>query len=151
VPLLRMPLVRYGGCLAPHSHRRRVLTPTPRQHGVGENETDPGAPRWRGPRRLKRILAVDMARCLFCQQGALWMIAAITQGEVMRKMLCYLRRAADLPSHGSGACPSRSLGVAFRLTAPGGSQSRPPSLRRVGTKHLSSGPPPDISPHPAGK
>jgi hypothetical protein len=46
---------------------------------------------------LKRIFAVDMARCLFCQQGSLRMIAAITQGEVMRKMLCYLKRTADSP------------------------------------------------------
>jgi len=46
---------------------------------------------------LKRIFAVDMARCLFCQQGALRMIAAITQGKVMRKMLCDLQRAADPP------------------------------------------------------
>ena len=46
---------------------------------------------------LKRIFTVDMARCLFCQQGSLRMIAAITQGEVMRQMLWYLKRAADPP------------------------------------------------------
>jgi len=45
VPLPRVHLVRYGGCLAPHSHLRRALTPTPRQQGVDEEETDTGAPR----------------------------------------------------------------------------------------------------------
>jgi hypothetical protein len=36
VPLPRMHLVRYGGCLAPHSHLRRAITRTPRQQGVDE-------------------------------------------------------------------------------------------------------------------
>src|SRR5262249_33665114 len=27
VPLPRVPLVRYGGCLAPHSHRRGAIRP----------------------------------------------------------------------------------------------------------------------------
>ncbi|HEY5870597.1 MAG TPA: transposase [Candidatus Tectomicrobia bacterium] len=46
VPLLRVHLVRYGGCLAPHSHLRGAIIPTPRQQGVDEEEaTDPGAPR----------------------------------------------------------------------------------------------------------
>jgi putative transposase len=31
VPLPRLHLVRYGGCLAPHSHLRGAITPTPRQ------------------------------------------------------------------------------------------------------------------------
>ena len=35
VPLPRVHLVRYGGCLAPHSRLRGALTPTPRQQGVG--------------------------------------------------------------------------------------------------------------------
>ena len=30
VPLPRVHLVRYGGCLAPHSHLRGVIIPTPR-------------------------------------------------------------------------------------------------------------------------
>src|SRR5262249_18245878 len=33
VPLPRMHLVRYGGCLAPHSHLREAIIPTPRQRG----------------------------------------------------------------------------------------------------------------------
>ena len=92
-----MHLVRYGGCLAPHSHLRGAIIPTPRQQGVDEEETDTGSPRWSWARLLKRILAVDMARCPFRQQGSLRIIAAITQGEVMRKILCHLKRAADPP------------------------------------------------------
>jgi hypothetical protein len=33
VPLPRMHLVRYGGCLAPHSQLRGAIIPTPRQLG----------------------------------------------------------------------------------------------------------------------
>jgi len=46
---------------------------------------------------LKRVFALDMARCPFCQQGALRIIAAITQGEVIRKILRHLKLAADPP------------------------------------------------------
>ena len=42
VPLPRVHLVRYGGCLAPHSHLRGAIIPTPRQQGVDEEETDTG-------------------------------------------------------------------------------------------------------------
>jgi len=48
VPLPRVHLVRYGGCLAPHSHLRGAIIPTPRQQGVDEEETDTGSPRWTG-------------------------------------------------------------------------------------------------------
>jgi hypothetical protein len=34
VPLPRVHLVRYCGCLAPHSQLRRLITPTPRQQGA---------------------------------------------------------------------------------------------------------------------
>src|SRR5262245_32028078 len=46
VPLPRVHLVRYGGCLAPHSHLRGAIIPTPRQQGVDEEATDTGSPRW---------------------------------------------------------------------------------------------------------
>jgi len=38
-----------------------------------------------------------MAHCPFCQRGALRLIAVITQGEVIRKILRHLKRAADPP------------------------------------------------------
>ena len=93
-----MHLVRYGGCLAPHSHLRGAIIPTPRQQGMDDEEaTDTGSPRWSWARLLKRVFALDMARCPFCQQGTLRIIAAITQGEVIRKLLQHLKLSADPP------------------------------------------------------
>ena len=45
--------------------------------------------------RLHEALA--MARCPWCQRGALRMIAAITHGEGIRKFLQPLQRSADPP------------------------------------------------------
>jgi Putative transposase/Transposase zinc-binding domain len=98
VPLPRMPLVRSGGCLAPHSHLRGAIIPTPRQQGMDEEATDTGAPRWSWARLLKRVFARDMTRCPWCQRGALRIIAAIRQGEVIRKSLRHLKRAAAPPA-----------------------------------------------------
>ena len=97
VPLPRVPLVRYGGCLAPHSQLRGALIPTPRQQGVDEPETSTASPRWSWARLLKRVFALDMAGCPFCQQGSLRIIAALTHGEVIRKILRHLKLAADPP------------------------------------------------------
>ena len=85
VPLPRAHLVRYSGCLAPHSHLRGAIIPTPRQQGVEDEATDTGLPRWSWERLLKRVFALEMARCPCCQRGALWIIAAITPSEVRRK------------------------------------------------------------------
>lgn len=97
VPLPRMHLVRYGGCLAPHSHLRRAIIPTPRQQGVEEAATATASPRWSWAQLLKRVFALDMARCPFCPQGTLRIIAAITQGAVVRKILQHLKLAVDPP------------------------------------------------------
>src|SRR5262249_48463259 len=97
VPLPRVHLVRYGGCLAPHSHLRGTIIPTPRQQGVEDEATNTGTSPWSWARLLKRVFALDMARCPFCQQGSLRIIAAITQGEVIRKILRHLKLAADPP------------------------------------------------------
>ena len=97
VPLPRMPLVRDGGCLAPHSPRRGAIIPTPRQQGMVDDEPAAGSPRGSWARRLKRVFALDMARCPFCQQGTRRSIAASTQGEVIRKLLQPLQRAVDPP------------------------------------------------------
>jgi hypothetical protein len=97
VPLLHIHLVRYGGCLAPHSCLRGAIIPTLRQQGVEDEETNTGTSPWSRARLLKRVFALDMARCPFCQQGSLRIIAAITQGEVIRKILCPLKLVADPP------------------------------------------------------
>src|SRR5262249_47738860 len=69
-------------CLAPHSHLRGAIIPTPCQQGVDEEETDTGSPLWSWARLLKRVFALDMVRCPWCQRGALRLIAAITSRTV---------------------------------------------------------------------
>src|SRR5438309_5864484 len=44
VPLPHVHLVRYGGCLAPHSHLRHAIMPTPRQQGMDGEETQTRTP-----------------------------------------------------------------------------------------------------------
>jgi hypothetical protein len=97
VPLPRIHLVRYGGCLAPHSGLRGAIIPTLRQQGVEEQEDKTAASCWSWARLLKRVFALDMASCPWCQRGALWIIAAITQGEVIRTLLRPLKLAVDPP------------------------------------------------------
>jgi hypothetical protein len=57
----------------------------------------PPAPHWSWARLLKRVFALDMATCPFCRQGALRMIAAITQAEVIRTILHHLKLSVDPP------------------------------------------------------
>jgi hypothetical protein len=65
---------------------------------VDEEETDTGSPCWSWVRLLKRVFALEMARCPCCQWGSLRLIAAITPGEVIRKILRHLKRAVDPPA-----------------------------------------------------
>ena len=97
VPLPRVHLVRYGGCLAPHSTLRAAVIPTLRQQGVDGDKAKTGTPYWNWGRLLGRVFDLDMATCPFCRRGSLRIIAAITQAEVIRKMLRHLKRAADPP------------------------------------------------------
>jgi hypothetical protein len=96
VPLPYVQLVRYGGCLAPHSHLRGAILPTLRQQGMDE-ETDTKSPRWSWARLLQRVFALDMATCPWCPRGTLRLIAVITQGEVIRKILRHLKLSVDPP------------------------------------------------------
>ena len=84
------------GCLA-HSQLRAAMIPTPCQQGVEEQEASTALPYGSWMRLRKRVSALEMARCPFCQHGALWIIAAITQGEVISKVLRHLKRSADPP------------------------------------------------------
>src|SRR5262249_18296806 len=95
VPLPHVHLVRYGGCLAPHSHLRGSVILTPRQQGLDGEETPRGTPYWTWARLLKRVFALEMGTCPWCQRGVLRLIAVITQGEVIRKILRHLKRSAD--------------------------------------------------------
>jgi Putative transposase len=96
VPLPRVHLVRYGGCLAPHSHLRGASSPR-RASRVWRNRRTAQRRLWSWARLLKRVFAVDMARCPWCQRGVLRIIAAITQGEAIRQILRHLKLSADPP------------------------------------------------------
>ena len=113
VPLPRVHLVRYGGCLAPHSRRRGAITPTPHQQGVAEPEASSAAPHRSWARLLKRMFALDLATCPLCHQGTLRIIAAMTQGEVSSKILRHVQRAPDPPP----IAPARSRQAAFDWVA----------------------------------
>jgi len=113
VPLPQVHLVRYGGCLAPHSQRRRAIIPTPRQQGVAEHEASTGTPHWSWARLLKRVFDLDMATCPFCQRGALRIIAAITHEAVITRMLRHLKLAAIPPP----IAPARSRQETFDWVA----------------------------------
>ena len=96
VPPPRVHQVRYGGCLAAHSQLRGAITPTPRQQGI-EEEASPVSSRWGWARLLKRVFAIDMARCPRCHQGTLRIIAAITNRLLIRRILGHLKLSADPP------------------------------------------------------
>ncbi len=97
VPLPRVHLVRYAGCLAPHSKLRAAIIPTPRQQGVDSQETKTGTPYWHWARLLGRVFDLDMAICPFCRRGSLRMIAAITHEEVITRILRHLKLASVPP------------------------------------------------------
>jgi hypothetical protein len=59
------------------------------------------------------VFALDMATCPFCRQGALRMIAAITQAEVIRTILRHLKLSVDPPP----IAPARSRPAAFDWVA----------------------------------
>ena len=97
VPLPHVHLVRYGGCLAPHSHLRGSVSPTPRQQGLDGEEVHTGTPYWLWARLLGRVFGLEMATCPFCRRGTLRIMAVITQGEVIRKILRHLKLSVDPP------------------------------------------------------
>jgi hypothetical protein len=97
VPLPRVHLVRYGGCLAPHSHLRGVIRPTPRQQGLDGQETKTGTPSWPWARLLSRVFGLDMRPCPLCRRGSLHIIAVITQESVITRILRHLQLASVPP------------------------------------------------------
>jgi hypothetical protein len=58
-------------------------------------QTSPASSRWGGARRLKRVFSLDLECCPRCHQGALRLIAAITSGPIIRRILSHLKLAAD--------------------------------------------------------
>ena len=69
VPLPHVHLVRYGGCLAPHSHLRRAIS---RPHGskASTSRRRTAHPYWSWARRLQRVFDVAMVTCPLCQRDA---------------------------------------------------------------------------------
>ncbi len=59
-------------------------------------------------------ICVLMARCPVCQQGTLRIIAAITEGSVIRKILRYLKLAVDPPP----IAPARQTAFAWAASSP---------------------------------
>jgi len=114
VPPPRVHLVRYGGCLAPHSQLRATIIPTSRQQGVEGSEARLGVPRWAWAKLLQRVFALDLETCSRCQQGRLRIIAAITHTMVIRKILRHLKRAPDPPA----IAPARGAQAAFAWASP---------------------------------
>jgi hypothetical protein len=116
VPLPHVHLVRYGGCLAPHSHLREAIRPTPRQQGMDGADTPTGTPYWHWARLLGRVFGLKMGTCPLCQCGTLRLIAVITQGAVIHKILRHLKRAADPPSSRRPAPATHHRTGAFQAT-----------------------------------
>jgi hypothetical protein len=104
VPLPRAHLVRYAGCLAPHSKLRDAIIPTPRQQGVDGDEAKTGTPYWNWARLLGRVFNLDMATCPFCHRGSLRIIAAITQESVITRILRHLKLASVPPPIAPARC-----------------------------------------------
>ena len=126
VPLPRVHLVRYAGCLAPHSKLREAIIPTPRQQGVDGDEAKTGTPYWSWARLLGRVFALAMATCLpplcgrrepcdlpFCRRGALRIIAASTHEAVITRILRHLNLASVPPP----IAPARSRQETFDWVA----------------------------------
>ncbi len=59
-------------------------------------------------------LYIPMARCPVCQQGTLRIIAAMTQGSVIRKILWHLKLAVDPPP----IAPARHTAFAWAVSSP---------------------------------
>jgi hypothetical protein len=92
VPLPRAHLVRYAGCLAPHSKLRAAIIPTPRQQGVDGDESKTGTPYWNWARLLGCVFDLDMAMCPFCRRGSLRIVAAILPPLRGRREPCDLHQ-----------------------------------------------------------
>jgi hypothetical protein len=104
VPLPRAHLVRYSGCLAPHSKLRDAIVPTPRQQGTDGDEMKTASPYWKWARLLGRVFDLDMGTCPFCHRGTLRIIAAITHESVITRILRHLKLASIPPPIAPARC-----------------------------------------------
>jgi hypothetical protein len=93
-PLPRQHQVRYGGCLAPHSHLRAAIIPTPRQQGLEAPDDRSPSPNWTWAR--------------------LRIIAAITEISVIQRILRHVNLAVDPPP----IAPARQAAFAWDCSSP---------------------------------
>jgi Putative transposase len=98
VPLPRVHLVRYAGCLAPHSTLREAIIPTMRQQGMDGAEAQTGTLYWDWARLLGRVFALDIATYPLCRHGSLRIIATMTQESVITRILRHCKLASVPPS-----------------------------------------------------
>ncbi len=71
--------------------------PFPLRYCVEAPDGHTPSPHWGWARLLKRVFALDMARCPVCQQGTLRIIAAITEASVIKKILRHPKLAVNPP------------------------------------------------------
>jgi hypothetical protein len=92
----------------------RDQIPTPRQQGLEEPEASPPSPHWSGARLLKRVFGIARERCPVCQQDTLRIMAALTEGSVIRKILWHLKLAMEPPA----IAPARQAALAWGVSSP---------------------------------
>ena len=81
------------------SFPRGAILPTPRQCGGDEAETDTGAPRWSWAWLVKRVCALEMVRCSFCQWGR---CGSSPPSRLRRDKARYRRHVSSSPAFRTG-------------------------------------------------
>jgi len=94
--------------------KRAAIIPTPRQQGLEAPDDRSPSLHWTWAQLLKRVFAIDMERCPVCQQGRLRIIAAITEGHVIQKILQHLKLAVDPPP----IAPAQQAAFAWEVSSP---------------------------------
>jgi len=85
-----------------------------RRIGSGFGDADERRAELELARLLKRVFSIDMERCPACQQGRLRIIAAITEVNVIQKILRHLKLAADPPP----ITPAQQAAFAWNFSSP---------------------------------
>jgi hypothetical protein len=124
IPRPRANLTRYHGVLAPNAKYRKLVVPRRRAKKKRKHTThtappladteDPLAPlSW--AERLKRVFQIDIERCPKCG-GKLRVIAAITQPDVIQKILDHVHQQQAPPRKPPGRA-SRPINTRIQLDA----------------------------------
>lgn len=107
----RVNHLRYGGILAPASKLRSLVVPVPKktdcERSRGTCHPDCGGQdqprdRYLWSDLLKRVYGFDVKVCGWCQ-GTVYIVSAITQPDVIRKILVHIGADPDPPPRGRAA------------------------------------------------